>query len=353
MNMGLGFYKTKNTSITRGLMIKIALVLLILSAIFYTYYNEVEREKPLGMGEDIEIYVPSGASTGDIATILAKENLINYPLLFRVISKNRGNDGLYREGAHILNGSMNYEKMMETLKQDTVNNAVTTFTIPEGYEARQIAEALSQKGLVDKDRFLELVDKGDFNYLFLKDLPKRDNRLEGYLFPDTYEVFVNSSEEEIISKMLDRFEQIFDEEYYLRAEEIGMTVDEVIILASIIEREAMHSDEMAIVSGVFLIMLNSREYYRLESCATVQYILGERKKVLSTRDTKIDSPYNTYMYGGLPVGPIASPGKLSIEAALYPADVEYLFFVADDDGRHIFTKTYEQHLKAIDEINSR
>ena len=322
---------------------------MILCTSYFIYYNEVVREIPVIQGEDIEIYIPVGASTGDIATILAKENLINYPLIFKIVSRINNNDGLYHQGSHILNTSMNYYGIMETLKQDTIDDSVMTFTIPEGYELRQIADVLSQKGLVDRKRFLEIADEGNFDYPFLKDLPDRGNRLEGYLFPDTYEVFVDSSEEQIIKKMLDRFEQIFVDEYYVCAQELGMSVDEVITLASIIEREAKLDEERRLVSAVFHNRLNSSEYNLLESCATIQYILGERKEVLSISDTKIDSPYNTYLYGGLPIGPIASPGKRSIEAALYPADVDYMFFVAQSDGSHVFSKTYAQHLKAIKE----
>jgi peptidoglycan lytic transglycosylase G len=144
--------------------------------------------------------------------------------------------------------------------------------------------------------------------------------------------------------MLNRFDQIFKDEYYDRVNNLGMSVNEVITLASIIEREAKVEKERPFVSSVFYNRIKSGML--LQSCATVQYVLGERKEKLTYQDIAIDSPYNTYKFEGLPPKPIASPGKPSIEAALYPAESEYLFFVVSKNGEHHFSKTYEEHLKA-------
>lgn len=298
----------------------------------------------------IEVVIPQGASTNDISAILYDKGVIRHPYLFRIISKIQKNDGLYKHGLFLLSASMTYEDIMAELKKNSGRSGTVRFTIPEGFELRQIAERLSEQGLVDKDRFMKVAEKGQFDYPFLKNLPDRENRLEGYLFPDTYEVFSNATEEEIIEKMLDRFGQVFSRQYYERAEELGMSVDEVVTLASIIEREAMLDNERPLVSAVFHNRLKSKDYPYLQSCATVQYILKERKPILSVADTKIKSPYNTYINPGLPIGPIASPGKASIEAALYPADVDYLFFVANSDGSHIYSRTYEEHLRAARKV---
>ena len=149
----------------------------------------------------------------------------------------------------------------------------------------------------------------------------------------------------MLDKMLANFDLKFTDDMKDRAKEMGMSVDEIVTMASVVEREAAIKNEFDIVAGVFYNRINcvgeSRGY--LESCATVQYILGERKTVLSVADTKIDSGYNTYMYSGLPEGPIASPGMLAIKAALYPKDTEYLYFVADGSGRHLFAKDFNTH----------
>ena len=141
--------------------------------------------------------------------------------------------------------------------------------------------------------------------------------------------------------MLERFDEVFKEEYYDRADELGMTIDEIVILASVVEREARVESDRPIISGVFHNRLD--QGWKLESCATIQYILGERKPRLLYSDLEIESPYNTYMYSGLPVGPIASFGEASLKATLYPEETDYMFFVAKDDGSHVFSRTLEEH----------
>ena len=320
----------------------------------YNVYEEYEHgyTKSSVSGKEpqsVEVVITKGASTGEIARILEQKSLIRYPDLFRLASKLKQKDGKYRQGTFLLNSSMGYETLMSELTDVKKNNNVR-FTIPEGYEIRQIADVLSKQQLVNRERFYSILEKQYLEYPFLKDVPKRSNRLEGYLFPDTYEIYPNTSEEQIVKMMLDRFHQIFEDRYYIRAKQLGMTVDQVVILASMIEREAKLSKERAYVSSVFHNRLKSKQYPKLQSCATVQYILKERKPILSVEDTKINSPYNTYIYNGLPVGPIACPGKASIEAALYPAQSDYLFFVANSDGSHIYSKTYAEHLKAMQKV---
>ncbi len=315
--------------------------------------NPTQFENRVEEGDKVQVEIPSGASTEQIAEILKQKNLIKYPILFRAVSAFNRNDGTYQQGLHTLDTSMEYLDIMKTLQRTVVIRATTRFTILEGHELRHIIDVLESQRLIDREKFMDAVENGGFNYPFLSDLPERENRLEGYLFPETYEVYLDATEEEIIRKMLDQFNHVFKPEYYERAKELGMTVDEVITLASIIEREAQKDDERPKVSAVFHNRLNSNAYPLLQSCATVQYVLGERKDVLLNVDLAIDSPYNTYMYEGLPIGPIASPGQKSIEAALYPADVDYLFFVARPDGSHVFSMTLREHENARIQIQRR
>jgi UPF0755 protein len=236
---------------------------------------------------------------------------------------------------------MTLEEIMTQLlsgKADTVR-----FTIPEGYDIRRVTEKLSAEGFIDAEIFQQEITSGVFDYDFLADVPAGPDRLEGFLFPDTYEIFIAANEHDIIDKMLYQFSKVFPEESAARAKELNMSVRELITLASIIEREAQVPADRPVISSVFYNRLNIG--MPLQSCATVQYILGEQKPVLSIADTQIDSPYNTYLIPGLPPGPIASPGADSIKAALYPADTRYIYFVAKGDGSHAFSETYDQFLK--------
>jgi UPF0755 protein len=236
---------------------------------------------------------------------------------------------------------MSMEEIMKILiagKAETVR-----FTIPEGYDIKRTTEKLAGEGLINADVFAKEIESGQFDYRFLTDAPVGPNRLEGFLFPETYEIFANANEHDIIDKMLYQFDKVFTDEYYKRAEELGMSVREVITLASIIEREARVPEDRPIIASVFYNRMKID--MPLQSCATVQYILGEQKAVLSIKDTKIESPYNTYLHTGLPPGPIASPGADSIKAALYPAETDYLYFLAKGDGSHAFSSTYDQFLK--------
>ena len=191
------------------------------------------------------------------------------------------------------------------------------------------------------------VETGNFDYDFVKNIPARENRLEGYLYPDTYSFTGNESEHEIITVMLDNFNKKVIPVYEQSG--VAQSLDEIIKLASVIEREAAGEDDRAKVASVFVNRINKG--MKLESCATVQYILKERKSVLSNEDTLIDSTYNTYMYAGLPIGPIASPGIKSIEAAISPAQTNYMYFLANADGSgSVFSETYEEHLQKQREI---
>ncbi len=293
-------------------------------------------------GKNHRVTIKAGAGTADIAQALSQNHIIRHPLWFRVISKLGGHDGSYQSGTFTLYEGTSYESLFSFLKHAPAPEGVK-ITIPEGFELRQIADRLVEAGLVDRNRFYDLIENGDFDYDFVKKIPKRENRLEGYLFPDTYEFPKDADEKLIIDRMLARFDEVYRPEYRARAKELGLTDDEVITLASVIEREAQGDHDREAVAGVFHNRLKSDTYPYLESCATVQYILKERKAVLSIADTKIDSPYNTYKNPGLPLGPIASPGAEAIHAALYPTEHDYLFFVLDSSGTHQFARTFEEH----------
>lgn len=323
--------------ITRAIICIAVAAAVIFGGYFYADYI------PKSQGETVVITIPKGSGTVRIASELKKNNLINSEGFYRIMSKLRGIDGKYNFGKYEITRGSGYEKIFKILTQPSTNIDAVRVTIPEGYEIYKIADLLEEKGLIDKDKFYYLVDYGTFDYEFVKDIPQRPSRLEGYLFPDTYE-FVPNDEYGIINEMLGKFEQVYSK-YKDAVEASDMTMDEIITLASIVEREAQGDHDRDMVSSVFHNRLKSSDYPYLQSCATVQYVLKERKPVLSVADTKIDSPYNTYINKGLPVGPIASPGEKSIAAAINPADTDYLFFVMGSDGKHHFSTTFGEHIQ--------
>jgi len=346
--------KTSNKKVKRIMgIIRLILLFILIISIYsgYQYYNSLKLPVDMNSSNDILISIPRGASTSKIANILKSNGLIKNELYFRYISSKRKIGGKYQAGEYVLHKSMGLDQIIEKLLKGDVYTKTAKFTIPEGFELKQIVDRLdnNEKLSVSKEKLMEVIKNEDFDFRFLEGISKGENRLEGFLFPDTYEVNMEINEKELILKMLNRFDAVFKDEYYERAKELNMSISEVIVLASIIEREAKVSSERPIISSVFHNRL--KKNMLLQSCATVQYALGERKEKLTYKDLEIESPYNTYKNTGLPPMPIASPGKASIEAALYPADTNYMYFVAKGDGSHVFSNTYNEHLAAKNRNN--
>lgn len=294
----------------------------------------------IGGGNNIDVMIKKGSGSAAVADTLKKSGVIRFETAFRIYSKLTG-ERVYQAGLHKLNSGMGYGEISDILEERPENDDYTV-TIPEGYEFRQIVDLLEENGLINREVFLREAESGSFDFDFINRIPNRKNRLEGYIFPDTYTFQTDEGEHDIISRMLKNFND--KAMPVINEANSGKSVDEIVILASIIEREAASDVDRGKIASVFTNRLNIG--MRLESCATVQYILKERKTVLSNEDTQIDSPYNTYKNSGLPIGPIASPGVKSIQAALYPEQTNYLYFMAAKDGQSsVFAETYEQHLE--------
>jgi len=304
----------------------VSLILLVAILFITSVYFPLEENSTTR----IVVNIPSGTNAKEIVNVLGNNEVIrknNYT--FRILIKSMKLEDQLKYGEYNLSPSMNMLQILDKL----VKGEVITYkiTIPEGYTCKQIAELLEKKEIAEKEVFLELV----------KDSEKTT---EGYLFPDTYEVPKKYGAENTVKLMLSNFNQIATKnKFENKAEEIGFSLDEIIILASIIEKEAKFSDEKSKVSSVFHNRLKTG--MKLQSCATIQYILEEPKEKLDENDLKIDSPYNTYLYKGLPPEAICNPGLDSIMAALDPEEGDYLYFVLGENGRHIFSKTYQEHLK--------
>lgn len=326
--------------------LKYFIILAIIFTLAGCFYIFAEKNG-LGRSTDIKaINIPAGSYGSQIVKILKENKIIGNEKMFSNYIAKSGVATKFIAGNHNLSGNMSYEKVARLLMQQPDISGIKV-TIPEGYEIRQIADLLVANGLIDRKKFMKEVEDANFEFDFLKGIPRKKGSedqlvLEGYLFPATYTFETTATEREIITQMLQAFDDNYDAVCKNRQQDMGWSIDQIVILASIIEREAVGEVDRDKVSSVFHNRLNSKDMRLLQSCATVQYILKERKPVLSWADTEIVSPYNTYINPGLPVGPIANPGKASIVAALNPAKTDYFYFVYAG-GQHIFSRTLDEH----------
>lgn len=301
----------------------------------------------------VVLVVEMGDSTGDIADKLLDMGLINNTFVFSLMSKINGFDGAYVAGTHYLIPGLSYDEIMYFL---TLEPSQVTVTIPEGTTYVELKAILHDAGLdFDDAEFDECMNSPDLfvDYDFISSIeidPERDYILAGYLYPDTYKFDINASPETIIRKFLNNMENKLYDEYYARAEQIGMSMDEVITLASIIQQESGKVSDMMYISAVFHNRLDSDDPSMnfLGSSATINYLVelqGGTPSLLHTEaETSIDSPYNTYTNPGLPPGPICMPGLDAISAALYPEpNCGYMYFCATGDGGTAFAVTLAEH----------
>jgi UPF0755 protein len=293
-----------------------------------------------GEGREVVVAIPISATANQVGEILKQNELVRSPRLFSLYARFTGRDDQIKAGQYKLNSSFSTKELLRELVEGRL--AEQSFTVPEGYTTAQIADLLASKGLADKTEFLKAVSTAEFDFSFLKELPAGEKRLEGYLFPDTYQVASDSTPVSIIDMMLERFAREMEElDYAAQAGRAGVTLPEAVIIASLIEREALVDAERPLIAGVIYNRLKID--MPLQLCASVQYALGATKPELSYQDLEIDSPYNTYKIYGLPPGPISMPGRKSLLAAVQPTDTEYLYYVAKPDGSHAFATTLEEH----------
>jgi UPF0755 protein len=336
----------------KGWIVLLVIVLLLGGGGFFAWntYNTSTQPMDGADKKPIAITIPDGASTQSIAGILKKAKLIRDVTLFKFHSKLKKNDGKYKSGAYEMSRAMSTDEIMASLMSGGKSDSGNTkrFTIPEGYNTLQTMNRLVKEGFVTEEDFMEEVKNGAFDYPFLEGTPNDESRLEGFLYPETYDVYDDATAHDIIDKMLSQFNKLFKEEYYAKAEKMGYSVREIVTMGSVIERESKAADERPVMAGVFYNRL--KENMKLQSCATIQYILGEPKEFLTNADTQIESPYNTYLHEGLPPGPICSPRMASVEAALYPDDNDYIYFVVSPElnGTHNFSADYNKFLRDKD-----
>lgn len=299
-----------------------------------------------------EIVVTDGEKLGSVSKSLKKEGLINYRGLFLLYSSLSDTEVV--AGTYELNTSMDYHALLTAMSARSGARKTVNVTIPEGYSMQQIFELLEEKNVNTVEALTEAAANEDYDYDFLANKEKGDaSRLEGYLFPDTYQFYSGGDAKTVINKMLRNFDNKMTNELRQTISDSGYTMDEIITIASLIEKETDGSDGTKISSVIRNRLKNSGEtagYLQID--AALLYALGEHKEVLTDADKEINSPYNLYKNKGLPPTPICNPSMASIRSALYPDNTSYYFYALGEDGVHHFFKTYREHLNFLESLKN-
>ncbi len=327
-------------------IVALSVVGVVLAAILVVWWNTLGGASPdVAAGTPVRIVVEEGAGTAEIARKLADEGVIGNAFMFRLSARSADLDQALRAGAYDLETGMSDEAVLEALTEAPPVVPHVDVTVPEGWTVDQMAERFSAETGISADEFRRIADTEaeSFPHGFLAS--NDTGSLEGYLFPKTYRVTEEMDTRGIITMMLDQFALETADIDLSFITERGMDTHDWVTLASMIEREVRVQEEQRLVSSVIHNRLERG--MRLEIDATIEYILPGSRPRLLNEHLEIDSPYNTYMYGGLPPGPIAAPGREALEAAADPAETEYLYYVlTDEDGSHTFTETYDEFLDA-------
>ncbi|MBQ7131135.1 MAG: endolytic transglycosylase MltG [Oscillospiraceae bacterium] len=299
--------------------------------------------------------VYEGDNAKDISQRLADEGYISFPWAFRIVSRLSGADALYQAGEHYISADMAYEGLIETLTDfpygDNPELETVSVTFREGITLIEAAELLEYNGVCDADDFIYAFNSTNYGYKFEESITSSSLKFykkEGFFFPDTYTFYLDESPEIVCTKILSRFDELFVPEYYDRLEELDMTIDELITLASVIQGEANSIDSMQKCSSVFHNRLNNPSVFpKLQSDATSNYVDNVILVNAQYASDTMCNAYDTYESAGLPPGAICNPGIDAIEAALYPADTDYYYFYTDDMGVFHYANTYDEHLGNI------
>lgn len=301
-------------------------------------------DRPTGPAE--RIIVPPGATFASVTDSLAAHGLVQNRLWFKLRARMMGVDRSVHAGVYEVNRAMSSGEVLAILAAG--QSTIIRFTVPEGLTLFDVADLAATRAGVRRDSLLAAAR----DTVLIDSLGLPGKTLEGFLHPDTYQLPATITGRDIVRLMADGFRQSWDPAWNARLDSIGMSQLEVITLASIVEGEARADDEREVIASVYLNRLHRG--MALQADPTVQYAIllrtGDRKPRLYDKDYQTPSPYNTYLQPGLPPGPVNSPSRRSIQASLYPATTPYLFFVAGPDGRHVFTRTFEEHLQAIAKV---
>lgn len=339
-NTGRTLKKRRAKNTRKTLIVLLLIIIIALTSVFITTIK-----KPLKISGSEVVDVQEGDSFYSIINRLSNEKKIKSPFIIKIYAKLTGLDLEVIPGSHTLDKNMSINDIAETLK-DTNNANTITVTIPEGFNVEDIAARVEEKGICTKDEFLSAVKSYPLPS-YVKDNPDKRYNLEGFLFPDTYNFEVGVQPEYIIETMINRFEEVWGkitEGFNIKEDDI----EKVINVASIIEKEARVDEDRPLIASVIYNRLEQDMPLQID--ATVIYAHGYYIESVRNRHLAIESKYNTYLYKGLPVGPICNPGAPSIEAALNPSDTNYLFYLLASDDEHYFTNNYDDFLKKKEEL---
>ncbi|MGQ9682740.1 MAG: endolytic transglycosylase MltG [Anaerolineae bacterium] len=332
-----------------------SLTRVVLGLYLSLHQAELSQAADPGNTQTMAFSIAPGETAGTIASRLQSMGLINDANVFEALVRYRGVDSALQVGDYELAPSMTLEEIVMALQHGQAAGIVVT--IPEGWRLEQVAARLAQAGLGTEDEYLSLMRRNDYPYSFLKNWPaEAPATLEGYLFPDTYEFPADAKPAAVVDIMLRNFDRRVPLDLRKALTDQGLSLHEAIVLASIVEREAVKPEERPLIAAVFLGRLDRG--MMLQADPTVSYAksfdleLGRWWPPMAMEDTEnIDSPYNTFQYRGLPPGPICSPGLGAIQGVAKPERTDYLYFVSRGDGTHAFSVTYEEHLQNVAKFN--
>ncbi|MFA6422143.1 MAG: endolytic transglycosylase MltG [Candidatus Buchananbacteria bacterium] len=318
------------------------LIIILILAVGLSYIFAVNSK---GHYKSQNFYIEKGDGSNEIAEKLKDRGIIGNKLYFKIYSVLSGKASKFVPGDHVLPADLNYGGIAEKLIDAGNINKEQTITILEGWSANEIANYLNERDVITKEEFMAVasIDLWRGKYSFLQD-PKIKS-LEGYLFPDTYRIFIDASPSSIIEKMLNNFEVKVTEQMKTDLAQRGLSLNEAIIMASIIEKEGKYANDKKMISDIFWKRIDAK--MALQSDATINYLTGKGETRSKGSDLEIDSPYNTYKYRGLTPGPIANPGLNSIVASIYPTANDFYYFITDKNGKAYFAKTFDEHKSNI------
>jgi len=319
--------------------IPLFLIVCIAAGLFIELRNYADKPTQDGSSRQVVINVPQGQTLKATVDMLYLKNIIKSPFKLVWIARLKGYDKRLKAGEYVFSAGMSPRQILETMVKGEV--MLHKLTVPEGYNTYQIADLVAQAGFAAKADFVSAATDA----VLVHKMGLDAQTFEGYLFPDTYYFPKEVSVEKIISTMVQRFQAVFVPEWRERAKQLGFTVNQVVTLASIIEKETGAPSERALISSVFHNRLKKK--MRLESDPTVIYGIKDFDGNLTRQHLNTTTPYNTYQIRGLPAGPIANPGRAALEAALYPADTNFIYFVSKKDSTHHFSTNLVDHNRAV------
>jgi len=331
-----------------GGLLSLAITAGVIFIVYHVSIEAFDQGRELGslLVEDreprrVEITISNPTTLDEMSRILYERDIISSPLLFRLENTLMGNTATFQPGTFLVSSEMSAAQLSGALRASGFFTDVQ-IRISEGSSNADIAAYLENLEIMTAEEFLEVANTVAFDFNFIRDIPERENRLQGYLFPDTYMIPASATPNQVIARQLQRFEDIFDIDMYMRATELGFSVDEVVIMASIIERETRISANPEDRNKFAAVIQNRlRLDMPLEMPSTVAYAVDRPVSRLTSSDFNVASPYNTFIHTGLPYGPISNPSAASLRAALNPYPAEYLYaLIVDIEAGEIFFTPY-------------